>query len=112
MFTESRSRSGSARGMAPARNTDHGTRETQTAFEWLAKGSHRKETHHGTFGTSKHLNSREHQRPGGPRGRSGKNDQASHPRHGESVFAGEDPGGGVDRRPAHAGKKPARERRD
>src|SRR5215471_17268311 len=90
MSTESRFRSASARGMAPARNTDHGTRETQTAFEWLAKGSHRKEKHHGTFREGKHFDPREHQRPGGPRGRSGKNDQASHPRHGESVFAGED----------------------
>src|SRR6266516_250274 len=61
--------------------------------------------HHGTLGTGKHFNPREHQRHGRSRGRSGKNDQAGDPRHGEPVSAGQDTGGGFHRRPAHAGKE-------
>src|SRR6266567_870874 len=66
--------------------------------------------HHGTLGTGKHFNPREHQRHGRSRGRSGKNDQAGDPRHGEPVSAGQDTGGGFHRRPTHAGKETAGKR--
>src|SRR5262249_16863120 len=71
-----------------------------------------KETCHGTLGTSKHFNPREHQRPGRPRGRSGENDQASDPRRGKPVFAGQNPSGGFYCGSAHAGKEPEGERRE
>src|SRR6266852_2268685 len=80
-------------------------------FEWLASIGCRKEIYHGTFRKSKHFDSREYQRHGRSRGRSGKNDQAGDSRHGEPISPGQDAGGRVHRRPAHAGKEVARERR-
>src|SRR5260370_30358273 len=80
------------------------------SLEWSASFGIRKEIYHGTFRTSKHFDSREYQRHGRSRGRSGKNDQAGDPRHGESVSPGQDAGGGFHRRPAHAGEEVARER--
>src|SRR5689334_7856778 len=70
----------------------------------------RKEIHHGTLGTSKHLNSREPQRPRGSRRRSGKTHQAGNPRHGKSVFTSENTVGGFDCGPAHAREKTSRKR--
>ena len=55
---------------------------------------------HGTLRTRCNINSSQSQRPGRPGRRAGKNDQASDSRHGESVTAGKDAGGYLDRRPA------------
>ncbi len=70
-----------------------------------------RQEYHGSTRTRRHAGPREPERPDRSRGRSGEDDQAGDPRHGEPAAAGEDAGGDLDGRPAPAAEEAERSTR-